>query len=320
VLHGIILEKCEGCQVVQNTVYENVLWNFPRTTEKDWAGGITYFSGSNGRIHRNRVYTNHGEGIGTNGGWGHPGTDHLEISGNIVYDNWSVNIWLDHGSNVRVDGNFVFVTGNPPFPAQYKSIPDGIMCAEEKEFGRPGDLHSGIITNNVVVRCRSGFRFWKDNDGSGIRNFIVANNTFVHGKNFGISLEDGNHTNSLFINNIIYSDQGTLLHYDTPGQAVFNHNLWFSKHPKPFYWAKRYLKFEDWKRVKGIGSQDKSDHPKFVDAAGFTAESYQITQNSPGLNTGLYVPEVKVDFWQQPRPQGNQYDMGAHEARFPIEK
>jgi hypothetical protein len=323
-LHGIFIEKGEGCQVNRCTVYHSNLQNWPRSTRNTWAAGIGYYAGKKGSITGNTVYLNHGEGIGTAGGWGEPGVNGLLIKNNTLYDNYSVHIYNDHGTNVVIDGNFCFVSGKQPYPDQYKSTPDGIMCAEENDFGHPGNLKSGKVINNIVVNCRSGFRFWKDRANSGLNHFIVANNTFVDSLNHGIHVDGGHHRKSIFVNNIIVQrNREYIMSFGNINDTTFSHNCWY--HPKSnriSSWMGLEKDFLiDRKRVsqkKYTSTFTRADTDFFADPhfAGNTLidpGSFKLTEKSPCIDKGFRIDIVTTDFWGNKRPNDLGYDIGASE-------
>ena len=313
---GITIENGWSCEVKGCTVYDNVLMNWPRGgMSSGWAMGLCFFSGGNGKIIANNVFRNHGEGIGTYGGWGNPGTNGLKITNNVSYDNWSVNIYIDHGTAVTVDGNLVYVSGNRPSPEESRSLPNAILCAEELNFGNPGDLRDGIITNNIVIGCRRGFGFakWTDNT-SGLKNFLVANNTFVDNVYYGVEVNEGDHTGSVFKNNIIYQTKGDLLKVGSPADTVFGYNcLFHEESSQVFIWSGTRYNFDDWRSTTGCGAGSHWANPLFVDGTGFDPAGYKISESSPCRDAGVELQEVITDFWQTKRPQANSYDIGAYE-------
>lgn len=318
VFQGISIENGWNCEVKGCIVHDSGLMNWPRDERLEgWPIALSFFSGGNGKIIANHIFRNHGEGIGTFGGSGNPGTNGLEITDNISYDNWSVNIWIDHGTDVVVDRNLVYVSGNQPSPNERWSLPAGILCAEESNYGNPGDLRDGIITNNIVIGCGLGFGFgkWSDNT-SGLKNFIVANNTFVNNVHGGIGVDEGNHNGSVFKNNIIYQNEGNLLRVESPADTVFDHNCWFhEKSSRVFIWSGTSYNFDDWRSTTSWGAGSHWANPLFVDSVGFDPAGYKIGASSPCRDAGVELQEVITDFWETKRPQGNSYDIGAYEYK-----
>jgi len=81
-------------------VHNNGQINIPRRNNVVWPHAINGENGDNIKILNSRIHNNHGEGVGP-----YLGSSNWEISKNIVYDNWSVNIYVDTDEgNILVDG------------------------------------------------------------------------------------------------------------------------------------------------------------------------------------------------------------------------
>ena len=132
--------------------------------ESNWPHAIIGFDASNVKILDSRVYDNHGEGVGP-----YFGNANWEISRNIVFDNWSVNVYIDtnrRDANTTVDRNFIYQTSKytnlarnyqpasdeTPYDSRGNNYPDGIrICSEIPAPGGGDPVVGGItITNNVV--------------------------------------------------------------------------------------------------------------------------------------------------------------------------
>ena len=311
--HGIYIGKGFNCEVVNCKVHHTVLQNWPRGSAQFHDAGIVYYSGGNGLIEGNLVYLNHGEGIGTKGGFGEPGVAGLRIGRNTVYDNWSVNIWIDHGTDVTVDRNFAFVSGSQPFPELPKSTPAGILCAEEIGFGQPGDLKNGTVTNNIVTGCREGFGFWNDRLGSGLNNFLVAHNTFIDNVNGAVIIEDGIHT-STFLNNIFHQTDNFLINIINPDGVLFDYNSWYHhSYDTVFGWGGFNYSYDQWCQSTGQGLNSQWALPQFVSGDPLFSDSYKLQADSPCRDRGVTLPQVSEDFYGNPRPEGSRSDIGAYE-------
>jgi hypothetical protein len=308
VLKGVI----QGC-----TVTETCLMNWPRGKNSDWPGAVTYLSGKEGRIVGNHVFRNHGEGIGTLGGWGLPGTSGLEIRKNTVSDNWSVNIWIDHGSHVLIDGNFVFVSPEAPAQGKDGSTPVGIECAEEADYGYPGDLGYVSITNNIVIGDSIGFMFWNaGSQVSGLKHFHVANNTFANNRQCTVYIEKGKHIGTVFRNNIFYQETGNLMHFETPNDTRFEHNCWYEPNGQGrITWCASTLDYATWCGLSGSCLASIWKNPAFSVGVGLDPQHYQIRLSSPCRDSAADDPLVTLDYWGIPRPVGPRYDIGAHELK-----
>jgi hypothetical protein len=111
-------------QLTNSRIWMNVLENWPRfnnqNTSGGWPGALSWYSQSNALAQGNVVYQNGGEGLilwGTNasGTTAHVSVNN-QVHDNIIYDNWSVNLYLDNTQNARVEQNFVF--NHPRDPGQ----------------------------------------------------------------------------------------------------------------------------------------------------------------------------------------------------------
>jgi hypothetical protein len=314
--HGIYIGKGFKCEVTGSQVHHNILRNWPRGSSSSHDSGIAYYSGGNGVIRNNLVYLNNGEGLGCSGGWGEPGVAGLHILQNTVYDNWSVNIWIDHGSDVVIDGNFVYVSGNPPYPELPKSTPAGILCAEEFGFGQSGYLKNGIITNNIVTGCREGFGFWYDNPGSGLKDFLVAHNTFVDNKNGAMIIETGIHTGARILNNIFFQTTNILVTMAAAANVEFDYNSWYHQtNAAGIEWNGAYYTYDQWRQISGEGYNSQWTKPGFVAGKKFGTNQFRLISNSPCRDRGTIIATISRDYWGNSRPSGNASDIGAHEYR-----
>jgi len=112
-LNGIYVDSCTDTEVKDSIVHDAVMQNWPRGTG-EWASGIGFRSGTDCSAIGNEVYRNHGEGILLYGDATSGGTKNMKVLHNTVYDNWSMNIYLDHASNAFVDSNLVYNTPDAP--------------------------------------------------------------------------------------------------------------------------------------------------------------------------------------------------------------
>lgn len=209
-----------------NTVYNNGLVNQARELTGGWPAIVHSFGASNVTFTNNYVYNNYGEGIDfilTNGGL---------ASGNILHDNYSVNLYLDNASNIIVENNFIYTTNNPEyFTPHFFDSPQpasGIQVANEP-YSISNPLDNVQIRNNIVVGGRSAFYYGIYGNGGGMKNFTLVNNTF-YGANLSlISIdEDAGHLGNEISKNIFYQTDNKPLTYLPANLAelVFSNNLW----------------------------------------------------------------------------------------------
>lgn len=322
-INGVLFKSVIGGVLSESEVHHNVLQNWPRDEVDNWAMGVAYYSGRDGQIIGNAVHSNNGEGIGTLGlRWPeYHGSIGLEIRNNVVYDNWGINVWLDHAADAIVDSNFIYVSGELEQPTQRRSIPSCVSGAEEGDFGQPGDLHNVIVSNNIGVGCRRGFSYWYDSSappGAGLVNFTVANNTFVNIVDSAITIYDwgrnAQHSGSVFRNNIVYGAGGRMVSFPSAGanDTIFSNNLWYDG--GGFYWKDTGYDFDEWVELPNVGDDSMWAYPELVSGGAFIPESYRIISSSPAIDTGIALRQVATDYWGTSRPAGDDYDIGAHEC------
>jgi parallel beta-helix repeat protein len=169
--HG--LRKSGNNLVEQNVVFDNCRMNLSRKRSSGWPIGIAISVSDGSVVRSNRVYENHGEGIGV------LSSSHVQVHDNIVYDNYSVNVYLDNAPNSKVRANTIGSTGNKTF-FRHKRPPEGVLIANEHTrhpmpsrgisvvgntligvrdvsygtYGRNTGLHSSVISPNKVVSAR----------------------------------------------------------------------------------------------------------------------------------------------------------------------
>lgn len=325
-----------------NEVMECVLENWPRYSMPDfcplcWAGAIAFNCCKNGKILRNKVYRNHGEGISTGGAaMGLPSSVGLIISENELWDNYSVQIYIHGSSDCVVDKNFMYNTGRypPVSPNLSRNLP-GITTALETWSGSQySHLKNNVFTNNIVVNAQCGFQFFCDYDGSGISDYIIANNTFVNSRWVGLWL-DGfsgssvcSHTNNIIQNNIFIKrkDWIILLVENVDSTNIFTHNLFYNYSGNQLYsWnGNNYYSLNSLFFATGQGDSciwgnpllsnitvaDSFENFVYVDV---DKDNFKLNENSPAIDKGKNISTILWDGWGTSRPQGSNYDIGAFE-------
>ena len=258
-------------------------------------------------ISGSKVRDNYGEGVGPYSrctGW--------KIIGNEVYDNYSVNIYVDSSDgNTLVDGNLVYNTGKNG--RGRKISPDMIRIGNEDADLGKNDPDPGIdnvtITNNILLGVGPGITAFRYQGGSSfLRNSLIANNTVLAVAGF---VDDGVDTGALYVNpgenvtvanNIIYPGRATIS--DGIGAGVILKNNWVSDASKLNASTQNVT-------VTGTRFGD----PQFVLGTGFTAAAYRLKAGSPARDAGVNLTAVLTDFAGLTRPQGNAFDIGAFEER-----
>src|SRR4028118_1079686 len=129
-----------------NQVYNTCLVNNSRSKDDGWPSAISSSGNGNIRVTNNKAYNNYGEGIGFIGSG-------ALISGNTVYDNFSVEIYLDNATNSTVEKNLIYTTNNSQF-YRFNQPASGIQLANESDVNK---LDNNKIINNIAIGGREGF-------------------------------------------------------------------------------------------------------------------------------------------------------------------
>jgi hypothetical protein len=195
--------------VTMTRIWMNVLDNWPRfnnmNTTGGWPGALSWYSQSNALSQGNVVYQNGGEGLilwGTNSSGG---TTHVSMNNrvwhNIVFDNWSVNVYCDNTQNGRIEQNFVFdhprdvtqtfdnlFTLSQGYNTDYgkRITPVNISLADEPGSANDSQAHLSNMTvlNNIFAGGKFGFVDYDDGTSGvvhGLKNCTIENNTWILG-------------------------------------------------------------------------------------------------------------------------------------------
>lgn len=208
-----------------NEVYHTANFAPYKRSSPDWPSCLQAYGCKGLKIIGNKVHENWGEGIGI---WN---DEDVLAEGNTVYNNSSGNIYVDNGRNVTLSSNLIYDTNDPDF-AGNNSPSDGINIADEPTVTSQGG--NVRIYNNVIWGCLNSLR-WRDfQTGSGMKDVLIANNTFVN-PSFGrcIEIQAGNHQNISIVNNIFQQTRtsNSLINIGgTTSAFTFSNNLW-SKDP-----------------------------------------------------------------------------------------
>jgi hypothetical protein len=267
-----------------NTIEDSeAYWN---STKREYGNGSGYWSWGMSAVNTNdvtfrgnHVHQNWGEGIGPFQ------CDDIVIEDNVSYDNFSGNIYLNRINGALVQRNLVYgIPGSAIETGAGRAIP-GISLADEGT----AELASITVVNNVVYNTsNAGIYFWHGASGSGLKNSLIANNTSIVPRDYGLSVHSGSHSNTRIINNILSES------YVTPSSGLhLEHNLWTEGAPG-----------------NGAGAGDVTGDPQFVDAE---ARDFHLEVSSPAIDAGATLTNVDVDNEGASRPQGNSWDIGAYE-------
>jgi len=283
-----------------NTAYNNALTNRDNNGNSigaEYPAIINSFGASNITITNNRVYKNYGIGIDfilTKGGL---------AAKNVVYDNYAANVYLDNASDVTVEQNFICTTNDKRF--YWRGWPldgqpaSGIQAANEG-YAISNPLNRNIIRNNVVFGGSAGFYYGSYIKGGGLKNFVLANNTFYKATNTMLFIDnDAGHTNNWIVNNIFYQTDGATMTNLTATKSGlgFQNNLWYGG-----------------SAGGAAGSGDVKADPKLFNPGTTTDGDYKLQAGSPAIDAGIQLQEVVPnDYAGSSRPRGRSYDIGAFE-------
>jgi parallel beta-helix repeat protein len=268
---------------VYNTVRENELHNMG---DGGWAGAVVVTLTNGATITSNRIYQNHGEGL-----IALRGNDML-VQNNEIYDNFSIELYVDNARFVTADRNLIYSTGNSRwFRNGQPAIGIGIANETNANMNPSSD---NTFTNNVVIGSRFGFYYGNFESGGGLKNTKVLHNTFYGSVDEIIRIEDDANSNSVVQNNIFYQ-VGSKIPTKNGGTGVsYRNNLWYGG-----------------TAGAAAGAGDRYGDPLFVNAGGRKAADYKLRLLSPATHTALDIAAVSRDYFGQMRTPTS--DIGAHE-------
>ena len=281
-----------------NQVFQNDQSNNPPCQNCGWPAAITTYWAKGVTVSHNLSYNNYGEGFAISH------SEDISVLHNTSFDNYSVEIYMDNAQFCTIGGNRAFSTFNMNF-YRFGYPAMGIACANE-DYAAPHPLTDDVIVDNVVFNCRFGFDYGNFMSGGGMRNFIVANNTFYGALDTLLQIDpDAGHTHNLVVNNVF--DQvggGNLASVGAPLSAfTFSHNAWTGGSPGAL-----------------AGPGDVLAPPQLVNPGSAQATGYGPQAGSPLLDAGMTVGIVTEDYLGVSRPQGPAYDIGAFEIQVPTPK
>jgi Right handed beta helix region/Protein of unknown function (DUF1565) len=280
--------------IVQNSrIWRSALNNeYGAQSGGGWASGLSAARDEvDGRtdyaVLRNNVsWENWGEGVSSFEANG------TLIEGNIAYDNYSTNIYISDTTNAQCQGNLVYMTPGSYLTGYGAHV--GIMMGDE--VYRPASSNN-IVINNIAYGNRRNFFWWQGNQGGGLVNTLIANNTFVNSTlEAGVVINSGDHQNARFINNIVVQE-GPLpvASITASSQLTLGYNLW-SKTPGG----------------AASGPGDIVADPQLSKLGSvYAVDWYRLADGSPAIDKALPLTQVTQDF--EGNPRGPAPDMGALE-------
>ena len=239
----------------------------------NWPSIVHSWGASNISITGNTIHENWGEGIGLNFTSGGEATD------NVIWDNWSVNVYLDNAANMNIARNFIYYTGNGKFVRPDTGVgPSGIQTAEEPSTPGASMVDSNdTFVDNITVNCSTGFNYGSYGLNLGLQGAIIAGNTFFTNRGGSpLSIGDaGGHSDNRIFDNIFVGDN-----VGFPGSFSADHNL-----------------FDNVPNAGNFGGSGNVDaDPQLVNAGAYTAAAYQLSGGSPARGAGVSDSALVSDF------------------------
>ncbi|MBV8518217.1 MAG: right-handed parallel beta-helix repeat-containing protein [Acidobacteria bacterium] len=272
--------------VDSNTVYHNVIENQAHNWNGGWATGVSLVRTNDSRVTNNTIYENDGEGVVT------ILAQNDLVQNNTIRDNFSVGVYVDNSRFITTNANLIYSTGLSRY------FRDGMPACG---FGTANEVYDSSLpssdntwTNNIVVNTRWGFFYGAYDNGGGLKNAVVANNTFYKSAQQMIWIAQDAHANNLFVNNVFYQNGGVNTPNIEGAGTTFKNNAWYGG-------------------IAGVaaGIGDVLLNPGFVNPGGVTAADYKLTSTSPLIGRGADVATVTNDYFGVARTSS--YDIGAQE-------
>ncbi|WP_374687406.1 NosD domain-containing protein [Promineifilum sp.] len=272
----------------------------------------------------NRVYNNYGEGI-IAGRY----TRRITLEDNVSYDNQNANLYLDSTTAPLVQRNLIYCTGDRQFWRKGSLTTyrpgNGLFVRDEDFEGQttmPPASSGQVIINNIVVGCSTNFGVstQRATGGGGLRDALVANNTFVNARGDAaagvnnVSFDsEATYIDSRFTNNLIYqTEPGTAVRImgtrNAFGTLIVAHNLYNTAPPAGWFSG-------EVGRVVGPPQFAGSAAPPGAGQAPVPA-NFRLTYASPAFDAGQSTVEVAADFFIQSRAATGAPDIGAHELPY----
>ena len=230
--------------VLYSHIYQNTMLNWPRGNNGfadsggGWSGGIAWETNLRPVARGNIVHMNGGEGVISYGTQAGKPSGSALFEQNVVYDNWSVNMYFDNQPNDVARNNIIFnhpadtstwfkpPSSGYPWTELYKYSVCLMLADEENSSDSTGNyanLSGTQVYNNLLAGCRMGIRDYSEGNAHtikyhGLKNTLIANNTIIlpaspppNTDTIGIFLQDNTtpsgvnrNVNSVIQNNVIY--------------------------------------------------------------------------------------------------------------------
>ena len=293
--------------VESNQVYDTCLnhyHNLINGGSSDWGSGIPihgYKNGSNfltGNIIRgNTVHDNWGEGI-----YGYYGVSNTIVTGNTVYNCWTLNIGLANSYSGIISNNLSYYASVPI----YMSGGATIVINIDGDTNDPGPINNLVVNNfaygePIIIQTYTSTL-------KGFTNTYVFFNTVVNTN--GMAFEVGSTQIGLVIRNNIFDGTGSNSYYSAVAQA--DHNYWITRPRRADNTGYSNLSIPGTNDIFGEASAHMAQTPGMPLPGQLTREWFTLLTNSPAISNGVYLASVPTDAFGTVR--GNPPDIGAYEA------
>ena len=283
---GIQATNTSNARILNSRIYRTVLSNAARTASSGWGSGLRIRS-DNVLVQGNIIYNNYGEGIVLRGA-------NITVRANTLYDNYAYNMYANNSENAVIERNLVYCTTNSGYELQGAPAV-GIGMGEEYVEGWGARLRNVKVLNNIVAFCKHGFRYKGANDrlaDGGLKNATIAYNTLYGSTDAVFNIADESGQNGTVIaNNIVWQAQNKFDAIKNPTGLSFQNNLWKAQPPAALQ-----------------NPADRIGEPGFMNAPGFTAESYIPAGSSLAAGAAVDLG-VTSDYFA--RQRGPSFDIGA---------
>lgn len=272
-------------QILDNTLYHNVLENQARVWTSNWHPTLGVLYSQDVVVRGNRVYENYGEGISL------MQSRRINVTRNVVHDNYSVNLYIDGSTQTRHEGNLVYSTGLQAYFRDFYHTPgrpalpaSGVQIANESwsNWTTPLTSSDNAIVNNILIGNRAALVYGNYQSGGGLIDVLFAFNTIYNQTETALQIDPDTHANNEIANNIwvqLGSTPQTWLSGDASGFR-FHHNLWSGSAPESI----------------AQSSTDVYADPAFIQAGGYSSNHYTLRPGSPALAAGQALAEVGRDY------------------------
>lgn len=290
------------------TMRENVIYDISNFAsyirwagQVGWPGGVYMYEGSSDfKFIGNKVYHVWGEGVGASV----KGTvQNVIFKNNVVFDTFSTLFYLHDGSNVVLDSNLIYHTGDSKWFGQGGAGPTGCVSISS-EWGNT--FENVTIKNNFISGCSWLFWFGQFKSESRFSKIQIYNNTLTasNGTIFSTPTSFPALSGFKFVNNLVIASK--FGNFTIVPEMEIHHNFWT---------------FEPLSHFKGVGDIINTNtgiaNPNYKVASGgdYDVSVLKLTSSSLAIDAGAVLVEVGSDYFGTSRSLGGKLDIGAHELK-----